>query len=153
MKKAVVQPLFPSPFRNPAQGEQEGAHPLDHGRNEQHIQNQLDNALQIQLVHRFPQNEPFLHADLFAQQDGDQGGEGHKPQTADLNQNEDHHFAEGAEGGGRILHRQPRHTGGGGGGKQGVNQGKGLAVLRGKGHHEEDGSDQNSGDGAEHQDL
>src|SRR5690606_22173409 len=49
MKNAVIDSLSPPPFRNPPQSEEEASDSFDHRRDDEHIQDQPDDPLQVQL--------------------------------------------------------------------------------------------------------
>ena len=67
----------------------------------------------------------------------EEGGDGHKAQSADLDQQDDHHLAERGPLGGRVPQHQTRDAGGGGGGEQRLDQRGGGAVGAGNRQHEQ----------------
>ena len=77
-------------------------------------------------------DHPLLQADALAEQEDEKGGHGHKAQTADLDEAQQHPLAEAAPLGIGVKGGQAGYTGGGGGGKQGTQQ---IAALPGPGRN------------------
>ena len=118
MKHAVKQPFAPAQQRHKTKGQQKGAQPLAQQRPLQHQTHQPDDAADPVAVHTLLQDAPLPQADLAPQEKGKQGGNGHEPQAADLNEDQDHHLSEPAPLGVCVHRHQARHAGRTGGCKQ-----------------------------------
>ena len=90
---------------------------------------------------RFLHECALFYADLFSAQFPDGVDDGHKPDTADLDEQKNDDLPVNRPMCGSVLDDQPRHAGSGNGGKERVHKGCGTCDLGRKGQDQQDRSD------------
>ena len=98
-----------------ANGENQCAGTFNDGRTHQHVGHQLDNAAELIYAQTLRHKQPLLEADFPVDRQKEQRSNGHKPQAAHLNEQQDHHLSKAAPVGISVKDRQTCHTGGRGG--------------------------------------
>ena len=96
-----------------------------------------DHAVHLVQRQGLGHNHSLTKPHLPPKQKDHQRGGGHEAQAANLNQAEQYHLAEAAPLGIAVEGGKPGDTGGGGGGKQGVQKGAGLPVSGCGGKHQQ----------------
>ena len=101
---------------------------------------QIDHGAHVIHAQRLSHDQPLLHAHSAAQEEHKDRGRGHKTQTADLNETQNHRLPEAAPLAPCVKESQTRDTGGGGGGEQRSPEGTGNTASGSGGRHQQRGS-------------
>ena len=120
MKYAIVTSAAPAKFRHKPDCKQNSSHALQQQSAFYDQLCQPDNTGQLQRIDTLLQQLPLPQADLSPDIDRKEHTNGHKAQTACLNQQQDHHLPEQTPVPIRIHHHQSCHAGGTGGRKQSI---------------------------------
>ena len=154
---AVPDPVIDAPAQavlpREADGQQRRAGALHQQRAQEDEADKGHDAAQLVVADAVHHHLPLPQAQPPAQQQGEEGGDGHKAQAADLDEGDNDQLAEGGPVGARVPHHQARHAGGGGSGKEGVAEGRAAGSPAGDGQHQQRGAGQYHDEKAQRDDL
>ena len=143
MPHAVIDPPAQAHLRHEPDREQHRAQSFRQQRTQEDQLHEGDEPAQSVIadaVHHdlsLPQSQPF------PQQEEEQRSNGHKAQSAGLDQENDDDLSEGGPVSSGILGHQSRYAGGGGRGEQGVQEGGAAGGVTGGGQHQQPRSQRN----------
>ena len=143
MENTPAKSLPESIFRPEAQQQDQRTHSFHCKAAQKHGLLQIHNSVHITDTERLGHHKPLLQADPSAEKEHKQGRRGHKAQTANFDQAEDHRLTESAPLGPGIIEGQTGHTGGRSCRKQGRTEAAGDAAPGSRGKTQKQGAHQN----------
>lgn len=122
MEHRVPDALFRAEHRNKPTCQKRRTHTLDHKRTDQKLTEGRHNAAHLKRTRALENEPPLVQTDLPLNKKGDHCEQGHKSDTADLNEHQNDSMSEGRPIGGGGLYHKSRHAGRRGGGKECVHR-------------------------------
>lgn len=122
MKNRMKKSLKPGKLPLPAEEKRKAAQELDGQGVEKYIFDERRHVPGCRGLKAILDNDSVFYRNSFSGNHENKRGKGHDSQSAELNENDDHHLTEGAEKCGRILDNQARHTDRRGRGKKSIDK-------------------------------